>query len=80
MRIAVLTCLVVTTTLRADGPIVVEVRGASGETLATSRPIRADGLDVSVEWESGAMPEPETIVTLRITLRNARLYALWTTE
>lgn len=59
------------------GEIVVEVLDASGQAIATSRPIRQDGLDVTVEWHNGGLAELASPVALRITLRNAHLFALW---
>ena len=56
------------------GEINVEAINATGQSIARSKPIRCDSLDTVIEWEGG---EIEGAVVLRITLRNARLYALW---
>lgn len=58
------------------GEVVVEVLNPSGMVLASSKPIHVDALDVpveldkTVEWSNGP-------VRLRITLRNALLFAVW---
>jgi len=62
------------------GQILVEVLDKAGKVAATSKPIRADGVDIPVEWKDGGLGAGDTAVTLRITLRNARLFALWCTE
>lgn len=59
------------------GQIVVEVLDAAGQTIAQSQPIQEDGLDIAVEWQEGSLENLETPVVLRITLRNALLFALW---
>jgi len=59
------------------GQVVVEVLDAGGEPVARSKPIRRDALDIPVEWERGSLPDPRKPVVLRITLRNALLFALW---
>jgi hypothetical protein len=59
------------------GEINVEVLGGGGEIVAVSKPIRQDGLDIKVAWQSGGLPESKTPVTFRISLRNAHLYSLW---
>jgi len=58
------------------GEMIVEVSKENGALLARSKPIQRDGLDIPVEWENqlAASPEP---VTLRIKLKNARLFAVW---
>jgi hypothetical protein len=58
------------------GEIVVEAT-QNGEVVATSNPIRADGLDVLVEWEQGSIDHAVGPVILKLTLKNARLFALW---
>ena len=63
------------------GEVTVEVLDPGGEAvLLKSEAIRVDGLDVPVAWGEGGLDAAEGSVTLRITLRNARLYALWCTE
>lgn len=58
------------------GEIVVELLDTRGKQLARSKPILSDGLDIPVEW-SGDVEQPSGPVTLRIQLKNARLYSLW---
>ncbi len=63
---------------RSDfGEIVVEALDPSGRPIARSRPIRRDGLDLPVEWAAGSLDGSPVPVVLRITLKNACLYALW---
>ena len=50
---------------------------AAGKPIARSQPIRGDSLDGRVEWAEGSLEELDTPVVLRITLKNACLYALW---
>jgi hypothetical protein len=56
------------------GEITVEALNAAGQSIARSKPIHRDSLDTLVEWEGGEVTGP---VALRITLKNACLYALW---
>jgi hypothetical protein len=56
------------------GEINLEALDATGQSIARSKPIRRDSLDTPVEWEGG---EIKGAVVLRITLKNACLYALW---
>jgi hypothetical protein len=59
------------------GEILVEILPASGgDPLARSAPIQRDSLDTTVEWASGSI-EPGQTVRLRILLKNACLFALW---
>lgn len=58
------------------GQIVVEALDLSGKAVATSKPIRADAVDIPVEWEKVG-PKDGAPVSLRIALKNARLFALW---
>ena len=62
------------------GQIVVEVLGADGRQIARSKPVIQDSLDIPVQWEQGTLEGLDTPVVLRITLRNALLYALWTSS
>jgi len=56
------------------GSIRVEVLEPDQDTVvARSRPIRHDGVDVPVQWESS--PPVEMPIRLRFQLTNARLYA-----
>ena len=59
------------------GEIVVEVLAPDGKLVAKSRPIYRDSLDSPVEWEQGSLAGTNGPVVLRITLKNACLYALW---
>jgi hypothetical protein len=62
---------------KADfGEILVEMLDANGRVKAQSKPMQQDGLDVPVIWAGEVMP-PQGPVTLRILLKNARLFALW---
>jgi hypothetical protein len=56
------------------GEINVEALDLAGKPIAKAKPIRRDSLDAPVEWEGG---EVHGDVVLRITLKNACLYALW---
>jgi len=60
------------------GQIVIEVLDTDGRQIARSRPVVEDSLDVPVQWEKGSLEGLNTPVVLRITLRNALLFALWT--
>ena len=63
---------------KADfGEIVVELLGADDKVLATSKPVQRDGLDISVEWDDAPPLAHDDPVSLRINLKNARLFALW---
>jgi hypothetical protein len=59
------------------GRIVVEVFDPQGGSIARSKPITADGLDIPVAWERGSLRAANMPVTLQIKLCNARLFALW---
>jgi hypothetical protein len=61
------------------GEIVVEALGPDGQVIARSTPIREDGLDVPVAWEEGSLDKVRGPIVLRITLRNALVFALWCT-
>jgi hypothetical protein len=56
------------------GEIAVEALDEAGRTVAASRPVRRDALDIPVDLGPAAFGVP---VVLRITLKNAHLYALW---
>lgn len=51
--------------------------GPAGKPIARSLPIRRDSLDSIVQWAEGSLEELNAPVILRITLKNACLYALW---
>jgi hypothetical protein len=59
------------------GQIVVEVLDAAGQVVARSEPVRQDALDIPVPWQEGDLQGLKAPVVLRITLRNALLFALW---
>ncbi|MCP4644631.1 MAG: hypothetical protein GY851_29580 [bacterium] len=61
----------------AFGSIVVEVLNSAGEAVAVSEPARADALDIPVVWAEGGTEGLTQPVSLRFTLKNARLYAVW---
>jgi len=60
------------------GQIIVEVLDEQGKTVATSRPIQRDALDVPVEWQE--RPHFTSPVVLRFKLENAQLFAIWASE
>jgi len=59
------------------GSIVIEVLELDGPVVARSKPLQADALDLMAEWELGTLDGLDGPVQLRITLRNALLFALW---
>ena len=61
------------------GEITVEVLASTGDILATSTPIREDALDIAIEWKEPFTFAKEQPVQLRISLKNALLFALWAT-
>jgi len=62
---------------KADfGEIVVEMLDLQDKLLGRSKPIQRDGLDLAVEWER-APRRRRTPAVLRLTLKNALLFALW---
>lgn len=56
------------------GEISVEALDLAGKSITKAKPIRRDSLDSPVEWEAGVVTGD---VVLRITLKNACLFALW---
>src|SRR6185436_2464180 len=61
---------------KADfGEILVELLDEQGNSIAKSKPIAEDSIDVTVQWKK-EMKLPE-IVALRISNTNARLYSIW---
>jgi len=56
------------------GEIVIEALDPAGQSIARSKPIHRDSLDTKIEWEGAGL---KGIVTFRISLKNACLYALW---
>jgi hypothetical protein len=66
--------------LNADarfGEVTIQAHDSDGNLLATAQPVQQDGLDIPVQWTDTA-PNPNTPLTLTLTLRNAKLFALWT--
>ena len=59
------------------GAITVEILDKSGKTIARSKPVQQDALDIPVQWEEAGLANATSPVTLRITLRNALLFAIW---
>lgn len=59
------------------GEMQVAALDSTGQSIARSKPIRSDSLDMLVEWEEGQFTGQNVAVVLRITLKNACLYALW---
>lgn len=65
---------------KADfGEIVLELLDASGNSMARSKPVQRDGLDIPIEW-TREVQLPREPVTLRIKLANARLFAIWCSD
>ena len=58
------------------GEILIQALDESGRIMAQSHAIRADSLDLAVEWERGAAPQ-NLPVALRFLIRNAHLFAVW---
>lgn len=59
------------------GSIVIEALGRDGQTLARSEPLRADQLRIPVSWSSGSLDGSAPPIQLRVTLKNAQLFAIW---
>lgn len=59
------------------GEIRVEVLTEDDSVMARSRPIQADGLDLPVTWDTGDLDQVDGPIRLRITLKNALLFAVW---
>ena len=59
------------------GEIAIELVDGAGRVIGRCKPVREDKLDISVAWETapGGLEKP---ASLRIHLKNARLFALWT--
>jgi hypothetical protein len=63
---------------KADyGSVLVEIIDKDGKVIATSKPLSQDSLNITVEWETGSVQAVDGPVSLRITLRNALLFAVW---
>ena len=62
----------------SGGELCVEVLDAGGQVTASSALIDGDRPSAKVEWEQGNVAELlSKEVSLRFTLRNARLYSYW---
>ena len=62
---------------KADfGEIVVELLNEQGNSIAKSKPLAQDGIDLPVQWK-GDLKLPEN-AALKISISNARLYSVWT--
>jgi hypothetical protein len=59
------------------GSVLVEILDKDKKVIATSKPLSKDSLDIAVEWETGSLHGIDGPVSLRITLRNALLFAVW---
>ena len=59
------------------GEIRVELLDPAGNVLAKSRPLREDGLDLPVAWEEDVTAKLTSPLAVRLTLKNARLFAMW---
>ncbi|HEY7119579.1 MAG TPA: hypothetical protein VH475_23505 [Tepidisphaeraceae bacterium] len=59
------------------GQILVELLDPAGRPIAKSKPITQDGLDIPVIWESDVREHLARPMVLRVSLKNARLFALW---
>ncbi len=60
------------------GSITIEVLDEQGKVIAESQPVADDALDIPVTWKTGDLRTlRDRPVTLRITLKNALLFALW---
>ena len=61
------------------GEILVEVFDLVGNSIARSKPVRSDSLDIVVDWKRGSLKGVNAPVVLRFTLKNACLFAVWCT-
>ena len=62
------------------GEIVVEALDDKGNRIARSKTIRCDSLDTIVNWEDGGLEDVDGPVVLQFTLKNALLFAFWSTK
>jgi hypothetical protein len=68
--------------LNADarfGSIGVELLDGGGRVVGQGKPVTQDGLDLAVAWEGDVGGRIPTPAVLRLTLKNARLFAVWST-
>jgi len=61
------------------GEIVVEVLDLAGNSIAKSKTIKSNSLDIAVDWKRGSLKGVEGSVVLHFTLKNACLFAMWCT-
>jgi hypothetical protein len=61
------------------GEIVIEILDTAGNVLSVSKPVKRNGLDIAVEWDKAGATNSTTPVVLEITLKNAHLFAIWST-
>ena len=60
------------------GELGVTVLGGDGQTVAVSEPVMGDQPRAALRWKSGDLDSvKDTTVSLRLSLRNARLYSFW---
>ena len=52
------------------GEIGVTVLDAEGQVIAESKPVQQDGLDLTLEWKKGSLPDDGAPVRLKMTLKN----------
>jgi hypothetical protein len=57
------------------GEIIVELIDEQGDSIAKSKPIADDAIDIPVQWKK-EMKLPDT-ASLKISISNARLYSIW---
>jgi hypothetical protein len=63
---------------KADfGEILIEILGPAADVLGLSKPVRRNGLDITVDWDRGGLVDLKNPVVMRITLKNAHLFAVW---
>jgi len=61
------------------GEIVVEILDVAGNSIARSKTIQRDELDILVDWKRGSLKDVKSPVVLRFTLKNACMFAVWCT-
>ena len=61
------------------GEITVELLDLDGNSIAKSKAFQQDSLDAVVDWKQETKPKLAMPVVLRITLKNAQLFAVWST-
>jgi hypothetical protein len=59
------------------GEIGVEALDLGGKVVGRSRAVRDEGLDLPVEWEREPGDALKGAVILRVRLKNARVFSLW---